>query len=76
MMRGADTVARQALSYGPFADAVRPALVNATAGAVVAPRGKAVSVMAFVVRNGKIAAIDVLADPVRLRQLDLGRWAV
>jgi hypothetical protein len=31
--------------------------------------------MGFTVRNGKIIAIDVLADPTRLRQLDLAAWA-
>jgi hypothetical protein len=30
--------------------------------------------MGFVVRNGRIAAIDVLADPVRLGELDLAPW--
>lgn len=30
--------------------------------------------MGFIVRNGKIVAIDVLADPVRLRELDLIAW--
>jgi hypothetical protein len=29
-------------------------------------------VMAFTVTNGKIAQIDVLLDPQRLEQLDLG----
>jgi len=30
--------------------------------------------MGFIVRNGKIVAIDVLADPVHLRELDLIAW--
>jgi RNA polymerase sigma-70 factor (ECF subfamily) len=50
---------------------VRPALINGAAGVVVAPRGRPVSIMAFTVRGGKIVAIDALADPTRLRQLDL-----
>jgi RNA polymerase sigma-70 factor (ECF subfamily) len=33
--------------------------------------GKPFSVMAFTVRGGKITEIDILADPERLRQLDL-----
>jgi RNA polymerase sigma-70 factor (ECF subfamily) len=33
----------------------------------VAPRGRPLSIMGFTVRNGKIIAIDVLADPARLR---------
>jgi hypothetical protein len=51
---------------------VRPALVNGAAGAVVAPRGRPFSVMAFTVTNGKIAAIDALLDPERLALLDFG----
>jgi hypothetical protein len=35
------------------------------------PDGQPVSIMGFTVRNGKIVAIDVLADPDRLRTLDL-----
>jgi hypothetical protein len=37
----------------------------------VAPRGRPYSVMGFTVRGGKIVEIDILADPARLRQLDL-----
>jgi hypothetical protein len=50
---------------------VRPALVNGAAGVVVAPRGRPFSVMGFTVSGGKIVEIDSLADPDRLRQLDL-----
>jgi RNA polymerase sigma-70 factor, ECF subfamily len=45
--------------------------VNGAAGALVAPHGRPFSVMSFNVRSGKIVEIDVLADPVRLRRLDL-----
>jgi hypothetical protein len=37
----------------------------------VAPGGRPFSVLAFTVRDGKIVAIDALADPTRLRRLDL-----
>ncbi|MFL5625229.1 MAG: RNA polymerase subunit sigma-70, partial [Ktedonobacteraceae bacterium] len=40
-------------------------------GVVVAPGGRPYSVMGFTVTGGKIVAIDSLADPERLRQLDL-----
>ena len=50
---------------------VRPALVNGAAGVVVAPRGRPFSVMGFTVTGGKIVAIDALADPDRLRGLEL-----
>lgn len=71
VLRGASTVAGQAVTYQQLAPFVRPVLVNGAAGAVVVPHKQAVSVMAFTVRNGKIVAIDVLADPARLGQLSL-----
>jgi RNA polymerase sigma factor (sigma-70 family) len=75
VIHGGSTVAEQALIFARLSPFVRPALVNGAAGVVVAPRGRPFSVMGFTVRNGKIIAIDVLADPTRLRQLDLAAWA-
>ncbi len=49
----------------------QPALVNGAAGAVWAPGGRPRVVFGFMVRRGKIVAIDILADPASLRQLDL-----
>ena len=72
VVRGAREVAGQALTFARFAPSARPALVNGAAGAVSqAPNGRPFSVMGFTVRGGKIAEIDILADPERLRQLDL-----
>jgi RNA polymerase sigma factor (sigma-70 family) len=71
VVRGAPAVARQALTFARLALFVRPALVNGTAGVVVASGGRPFSVMGFTVRGGRIVEIDVLADPARLRQLDL-----
>jgi RNA polymerase sigma factor (sigma-70 family) len=71
VVRGAPAVARQALSFARLALFVRPALVNGAAGVVVASGGRPFSVMGFTVRGGRIVEIDVLADPARLRQLDL-----
>jgi RNA polymerase sigma factor (sigma-70 family) len=70
-VRGAEAVAAQALSYAGAGLLVQPALINGVAGAVTIRRGQAVSVGAFTVRGGKVVAIDILADPVRLRELDL-----
>jgi RNA polymerase sigma factor (sigma-70 family) len=71
LVRGAAAVAGQALTFGRLHPFVRPALVNGVAGVVVAPHRRPFSVMAFTVRGGRIVEIDVLADPDRLRQLDL-----
>jgi RNA polymerase sigma factor (sigma-70 family) len=70
-VRGAEAVARQALSYARPGMFVQPALINGVAGAVTTHRGQTVSIGAFTVRRGRIVAIDILADPARLRQLDL-----
>jgi RNA polymerase sigma factor (sigma-70 family) len=71
ILRGAAAVASNALAYAQRAPFLRPALINGIAGVVVAPAGRPVSIMAFVVRHGKIVAIDALADRERLRQVDL-----
>src|SRR5918992_751149 len=70
-VRGVRAVAEQTLTFSRLSPFVRPALVNGAAGVVVAPRGRPFAVMGFTVRRGKIVEIDVLADPARLRQLDL-----
>jgi len=71
MLRGAQAVASQALSFANGARFARPALVNGVAGVVIAPGGRPVSVIAFTVARGKIVAMDALSDPERLRDLDL-----
>jgi RNA polymerase sigma-70 factor (ECF subfamily) len=74
VLRGSETVAAQAITFGQLAPHVRSALVNGAAGVVVAPQGRTLSIMGFSVSNGKIVAIDVLADPERLDELGLGTW--
>jgi RNA polymerase sigma-70 factor, ECF subfamily len=71
VLRGARAVAGSAMTFARLSPFVRPALVNGAAGVVVAPHGRPFSVMAFTVTGGKIVAIDGLADPERLRRLDL-----
>ena len=70
-VRGARACAKQALAYSRFAHFARPALVNGAVGVVVAPRGRLFRVLHFTLTRGKIVQIDVVADPARLRQLDL-----
>jgi RNA polymerase sigma factor (sigma-70 family) len=68
-VRGAATVAQQAVRGR--ARAAQPALVNGAVGVIVAPRGRLLMVLDFTIRDGKIVAIDAIADPERVRQLDL-----
>jgi len=72
VVRGAAAVAAQALTFSQLAGVAQPALVNGAAGIVAFdPRGRPFSVMGFTVTRGKIVAIDAVADPERLRKLDL-----
>ncbi len=71
VVRGAPAVAEQALPFARLSLLARPVLVNGAAGTAVTRRGRPFSVMGFTVARGKIAAIYVLADPARLRRLDL-----
>jgi RNA polymerase sigma factor (sigma-70 family) len=70
-VRGAEAVAGQATHYQQLGLVMHPALVNGVPGGVSTRNGKPFSVGAFTVRGGRIVAIDILADPERLRQLDL-----
>src|SRR5205823_14183976 len=74
VVRGARAVAGQALNSSQGTRDhmfIKEAFVNGAAGVVVFAGGQPFSVMGFTVAGGKIIAIDILADPARLRQLDL-----
>jgi RNA polymerase sigma-70 factor (ECF subfamily) len=71
VLHGAEAVAAHTTTYSKLHPYVVPALVNGAAGAVIAPLGGPNSVMAFIVTDGKITAIDALLDPERLEQLNL-----
>jgi RNA polymerase sigma factor (sigma-70 family) len=68
---GAAAVAGLARSYAAPEREARPATVNGAAGAVIFVAGEPTAVMGFVVRGGRIAAIDVLADPERIARIDV-----
>ena len=69
--RGPEAVACQTLGYSQLGLFVHPALVNGVAGRNEARDGQPFSVGGFTVRGGKIVEIHILADPARLRRLDL-----
>ncbi|MGH3559669.1 MAG: sigma-70 family RNA polymerase sigma factor [Mycobacterium sp.] len=70
-VQGASAVAGLARGYAAPEREVRPAAVNGAAGAVIFVGGRATAIMGFVVRRGRVAAIDVLADPARITRIDL-----
>jgi len=71
VVRGAREVAGQALFYAQFGLELRPVLVNGAVGMVTFQNGEPFSLGAVTVRGGKIVELDFLADPERLRELDL-----
>jgi RNA polymerase sigma-70 factor (ECF subfamily) len=70
-VRGAETVASQALMWRRVDLSVQRALVNGAAGIVSIRDGQPFSVTGLTIRGGKIVEIDILADPARLARLDL-----
>ncbi len=72
LLRGADTVARGAVVSSARAGQSRLALVNGSVGIVFAPAGRLQVVLALTVSPARrITAIEVIADPDRLRHLRL-----
>jgi RNA polymerase sigma factor (sigma-70 family) len=71
VIHGSREVAGQAVLATRLAPFVRPALINGTPGVVVVAGKRVLSIMAFTVTNGRIAAIEVLFDPDRLAAVDL-----
>jgi len=70
-IRGAQTWARQAIAFTRGAQFVRPALVNGAVGAVLAPGGRLLRALSFTFKGGKIVEVNIVADPARVRALEL-----
>lgn len=71
-LRGAHSVAEKAMMFSQFVEWVQPVLVDGIAGILSwHPDGQAFSVMSFTVSGNRIAEIDVVRDPNRLRRLNL-----
>jgi len=57
--------------FAEYARGARPALIGGLAGAVWAPGGRPRVVFFFTLADGTITAIERVANPARLRELDL-----
>jgi RNA polymerase sigma-70 factor (ECF subfamily) len=72
LVHGAQTVAEQAMLFRQFTETATRILVNGVPGGVAwSPDGSPFAVVALTVKGERIVAIDILADPERLAQLDL-----
>jgi RNA polymerase sigma-70 factor, ECF subfamily len=67
---GAEAVARATKGLQDGAIQIEPAIVNGAAGLIVRYAARSL-VAAFTVANGRIVEIDIVADPDKLRGLDL-----
>jgi RNA polymerase sigma-70 factor (ECF subfamily) len=70
-VRGAANWAKGAVAFSRLVRAVQPALVNGSPGLVFAPGGRLTRVLAFKIVNDTIVEFEVIANPDRLKQLDL-----
>jgi RNA polymerase sigma-70 factor, ECF subfamily len=70
-VRGAAAVAGQAVTYSQLGLLMQPALINGAAGSVSFRDGQLFSIGGVIIRGGKIVEMDILADPARLREVDL-----
>ncbi|MEX2986311.1 hypothetical protein [Streptomyces sp. C36] len=73
LVRGARTVAGQALAFPRFAEGVRPELVNRAMDTVTIVAYRPVSVTALTIVDGRITGMSIVVDPVRLSASGPGR---
>ena len=72
VVRGANAVAGQAAAFSRVGLSNQIVLVNGNAGVLAQrPDGRLFAVIGFTIANGRIAEMNILADPDRLRRLDL-----
>lgn len=71
VVRGARAVAERTLAFAQYTMYSRTALVNGAIGMIAADAGRTYAVAAITVSQGRIAEIDIFADPARLNQIDL-----
>jgi RNA polymerase sigma factor (sigma-70 family) len=71
VVRGAQPVAEGAMAATGRAWFAAPALIDGVVGLAMAPQGRLRLVLTFTIAEDSITEIDVIADPRRLRELDL-----
>jgi len=72
-LRGASTWAPQFIALSRGLRSTQSALVtiNGSVGLIFAPRGKLLRALTFTFTDDKVARVEVIGDPVRLRELDV-----
>jgi len=71
-LRGASTWAKQFIAMSRGLRFVQPALIDGSVGLILAPAGKLSRVLAFTLADARIARLEVIGDPARLRGFEIG----
>ena len=75
-IRGAENWAKGAIAFSrQLPGTAQPMLINGEVGLVWTPGGSIFRVLRFSFTDGKIATVDVIGDPARLREFDLAMLA-
>jgi RNA polymerase sigma factor (sigma-70 family) len=70
-IRGAQNWAKGAITFSRAARFAEPMLVDGTVGLIFAPGGRLLRVLQFTFEHGKIAEVNIVGDPTRLREFNL-----
>ncbi|HET8644946.1 MAG TPA: RNA polymerase subunit sigma-70, partial [Vicinamibacteria bacterium] len=70
-VRGASAWVKQFVAMSRGLRFVQPALIGGSVGLVVAPGGRLSRALVFSLANARVTRIEVIADPARLRDLDI-----
>ena len=70
-VRGAATWAKQFIAMSQGLRFVQPVLINGSVGLIFTPAGKLSRALTFTFANAKVARVEVIGDPTRLRDLDI-----
>jgi RNA polymerase sigma-70 factor (ECF subfamily) len=71
-VRGASAWAQQFIALSRGLRFVQPALIDGSVGLILAPRGKLSKALTFTFAKARVTRVEVIADPARLRELDIG----
>jgi RNA polymerase sigma-70 factor (ECF subfamily) len=71
-IRGAEAWTKKAVEAARGAGLARIALVDGSVGLIMAPRGRLVKVLRFSFVKGRIGAMEVIGEPQRLKEIEIG----
>jgi RNA polymerase sigma factor (sigma-70 family) len=71
-VRGASAWAARFIALSRGLRSVQPALINGSVGLILAPRGKLLRALTFTFTKDKVTRIEMIGDPVHLRELEIG----